>query len=170
MHKLLVVDDESAICDVVKIGFEARGSYRVDCASNKTVALAALRRGPIDLALLDMLMYGNASHEVEALAGALHVPVLRMTGHPDIMRKSLDQGLPVLMKPFRIGDLVEIVDELLAEAALLKRALRENVQASQRLAEQSRANVAAVGFVWGEFAERWQRICRQALAPGSDRP
>ena len=165
MHQLLVVDDEPAICDVVKLGFEARGTYRVHCASNKRDAFAALRRGPIELALLDMLMYGDAAREIEALASELHVPVLRMSGHPEIMRKSLDQGLPILMKPFRVGDLVDTVDSLLAEAHRLQQALQENVQASQRLAEASRANMAAGAFPWDQFAERWQRICRRVLPP-----
>lgn len=169
MHQLLVVDDEPAICDVVKIGFETRGSYRVHCANNKLDALAALRRRPIDLALLDMLMYGDAAHEIEVLAGELHVPVLRMTGHPDIIRKSLDQGLPILMKPFRVGELVGIVDRLLDEAVHLQRRLQENVEASQRLVDQARASSAAGERLWGEFAQHWSRICRRALAPGEDR-
>jgi DNA-binding NtrC family response regulator len=170
MHQLLVVDDEPAICDIVKIGFETRGSYRVHCASSKPDALAALRRRPIDLALLDMLMYGNPGGEIEALAAELRVPVLRMTGHPEIMRKSLDQGLPIVMKPFRVGELVEIVDSLLAEAVRLQQMLRENVQASKELADAFHASSAAGAFLWGEFAEQWQRICQRVLSPGEDRP
>jgi DNA-binding NtrC family response regulator len=107
LHHILVVDDEADICEVVKTGFEAGGKYRVDCATNRLDAFAALRRRPLDLALLDMLMRENAGGEIEAFAGEMRVPVLRMTGHPEIMRKSLAQGLPVLMKPFRVGDLVD---------------------------------------------------------------
>jgi len=163
MHTLLVVDDEPEICEVVKLGFEARGSYRVHCASDKGAALAALRRQPPDLALLDILMYGNAGAEIEALAGELHVPVLRMTGHPDVMRKSAAQGLPVLMKPFRIGELVATVDLLLAEAFRLRRASAENVRTAQQLADHARVNPAA-----DQFAEHWRRICERAL--GGDWP
>src|SRR5690348_10172796 len=168
MHQLLVVDDVPDICDVVKTGFEAAGTYRVFCATNKAEACTALRRRP-DLALLDMLMRENAGGEIEALAGELHVPVLRMTGHPDIIRKSLDQGLPILMKPFRIGDLIETVDHLLAETLRLQQRLLENVQASQRLADEARAGAAAGELLWGEFAEHWRRMCQRALAPGEGR-
>jgi DNA-binding NtrC family response regulator len=170
MHQLLVVDDEPDICDVVKAGFEATGRYRVFCATNKLDADAVLRRQPLDLALLDMLMRENAGGEIEALAGELHVPVLRMTGHPEIMRKCLDQGLPVLMKPFRVGDLVAMVDHLLAEAVCRQRALQENVQPSPRLADEARAGAAAGELPWGEFAERWRRICQRVLAPGENHP
>jgi len=163
MHQLLVVDDEPAICDVVKTGFEARGSYRVYCASDQRAAFVALRRQPIELALLDMLMYGGASRQIEALAGELHVPVLRMTGHPDVIRKSLDQGVPILMKPFRVGDLVEKVDHLLAEAHRLQQALAGSVLAGRQLADKSRANAAADALHWDEFAGHWQLLCRQVL-------
>ena len=170
MHQLLVVDDELDICDVVKAGFEARGSYRVFCATNKLEACAVLRRQPLDLALLDILMRENAGGEIEALAGELHVPVVRMTGHPDIMRKCLDQNLPILMKPFRVSVLIEMVDYLLAEAVCLQRALQETVQASQRFAGEARASAAVGEFLWGDFAEHWQRICQRALVPRPDRP
>jgi len=169
MHQLLVVDDVPDICDVVKIGFEARGTYRVFCASNKVEACAALRRGP-DLALLDVLMRDNASGEIAALAGELHVPVLRMTGHPEVMRRSLDQGLPIVMKPFRICELVDTVDRLLAEAFRLQRALAENKRTAQHLADHARASLAADEFPWDQFAECWRRVCEQALggmAPGA---
>ncbi|HJT06659.1 MAG TPA: response regulator [Stellaceae bacterium] len=163
MRTLLVVDDEPEICEVVKLGFETRGSYRVHCATNQLDAFAALRRQPPDLALLDMLMYGNARGEIEALAGELHVPVLRMTGHPDVMRKSRAQGLPILMKPFRIGELVDTVDRLLAEAFRLQRALAENVRTAQHLADHARANLAGSDFPWDQFAECWRRVCERTL-------
>ena len=170
MHQLLVVDDELDICDVVKAGFEARGSYRVFCATNKLDACAVLRREPLDLALLDVLMRENAGGPIEALAGEVRVPVLRMTGHPEIMSKSLDRGVPILMKPFRVGDLVDTVDRLLAEAACLQRALRDNVAAGRRLTDASRASVAARSVLGDEFAQRWQRLCQEVLTPRGDRP
>src|SRR6185437_1370559 len=160
MHQLLVVDDVPDICDVVKIGFEARGTYRVFCASNKVEACAALRRGP-DLALLDVLMRDNASGEIAALAGELHVPVLRMTGHPEVMRKSLDQGVPILMKPFRVGELVEKVEQLLVEALRLQQTLTGNVRAARQLTDESLAS-AVVGDDgrWDHFVDHWQHVCR----------
>jgi DNA-binding NtrC family response regulator len=170
MHQLLVVDDEPDICDVVKAGFEARGSYRVFCASNKLEACATLRGKPLDLALLDMLMRENAGSDIEALADELHVPVLRMTGHPEIMRKSLDQGLPVLLKPFRVRDLIHMVDQLLAEAYSLQEALQKNVLAAQELAAHARARSAAGELLWDEFSKRWTRICQRVLTLSQDQP
>ena len=163
MHHLLVVDDERAICEVIKAGFEASGSYRVRCATNKHDAVAALRHRPFDLALIDIVMRENAGSDVEALAGELRVPVLRMTGHPDVICKTFDQGVPVLAKPFRIGDVIGAVDQLLADAERLQRDLAQSMSVGRALRSKSRTGLAATPLEWGEAAVQWHRLCARVL-------
>jgi CheY-like chemotaxis protein len=61
--KILVVDDEPAVCEVVKEFLESRG-YRVVTALSGQEALAAVRRERPDLVLLDILMPGMNGLEV----------------------------------------------------------------------------------------------------------
>lgn len=163
MHHILVVDDESDICDVLKLGFEADGHYRVRCASNRLDALSALRSKPLDLALLDILMRENAGADLEALAAEQHVPVLRMTGHPDIVQRARQQGVPILAKPFRISDVVAKVDRLLLEAERLHREIQENIHTGRELVSKAQADLAATQLLWAEMTMRWQRVCRRVL-------
>lgn len=163
MHQLLVVDDEPDICDVIKAGFEAGGRYRVRCATNKSDAFAALRLERPEMALLDILMRENAGVEIAALAAELRVPVLRMSGHPQIVHNRRMHDLAVLAKPFRIVELMTKVDRLLAEAGELQREMAQHMRTTQLLVD---AGAVAPPLAWHEAAARWERLCRRVLQDG----
>jgi DNA-binding NtrC family response regulator len=57
MRKLLIVDDETDICDFVKNFFQERG-YSVSTALNGEDALAIVKSDPPELILLDIKMNG----------------------------------------------------------------------------------------------------------------
>ena len=57
MYKLLVVDDESDICDFVKSFFKDRG-FQVSSASNGEDAISVAKKEKPDLVLLDIKMKG----------------------------------------------------------------------------------------------------------------
>ena len=57
MRKLLIVDDETDICDFVKNFFQERG-YSVSAAINGEDALAIVKSDPPELILLDIKMKG----------------------------------------------------------------------------------------------------------------
>jgi putative nucleotidyltransferase with HDIG domain len=54
-EKILVVDDEEAICEVISTLLEAQG-YRCTVCSNGRLALNAFRKGSFDLVLSDIVM------------------------------------------------------------------------------------------------------------------
>ncbi|WP_275003629.1 response regulator [Promicromonospora iranensis] len=55
-RRLLVVDDEEAIRDVIRIGLEAVTSWTVDVAPSGDQAITLCRADPPDAVLLDVMM------------------------------------------------------------------------------------------------------------------
>jgi CheY-like chemotaxis protein len=55
-HRILVVDDDEAIREVVRIGLEVVTRWRVDVASNGAEAVAMCHADPPDAVLLDVMM------------------------------------------------------------------------------------------------------------------
>jgi CheY-like chemotaxis protein len=55
-RRLLVVDDEEAIRDVIRIGLEAVTAWTVDVASSGDQAITLCRTDPPDAVLLDVMM------------------------------------------------------------------------------------------------------------------
>jgi CheY-like chemotaxis protein len=55
-HRILVVDDEEAIREVVRIGLEAVTPWTVDVASDGAQAVALCTADPPDAVLLDVMM------------------------------------------------------------------------------------------------------------------
>ncbi|MDU2110406.1 MAG: response regulator, partial [Peptoniphilus lacydonensis] len=54
-EKILVVDDETAISDIIKFNFEKEG-YVIDTANNGKSAIALVEKNNYDLILLDIMM------------------------------------------------------------------------------------------------------------------
>ncbi|MGH7088584.1 MAG: response regulator, partial [Stellaceae bacterium] len=76
MRTILVVDNESEICDLLKSTFEERDEYRVHAFESGAAALAFLSRLLPDLALIDVLLPPPISgDELARRASALDVPV-----------------------------------------------------------------------------------------------
>ena len=78
MHKLLVVDDETDICDFVKTFFKDRG-FHVFTALNGEEALYIAKKDRPDLVLLDIKMKG-----MDGLAALKHF-------------KELDRSIKIIM-------------------------------------------------------------------------
>lgn len=55
-RRLLVVDDEEAIREVIRIGLEAVTEWTVDAAADGAQAIALCRADPPDAVLLDVMM------------------------------------------------------------------------------------------------------------------
>ena len=107
MERILIVDDETVVRDLVRIILEGRG-YSVCCAANGREALDQIQASRPDLVVLDLMM--------PVLNGWGVIEELRRTpGSPPVVVLSGIARLvdhtpgPVawLPKPFRIGELVQ---------------------------------------------------------------
>src|SRR5258708_24996697 len=62
-RRMLVVDDEPRILDIVKYFLE-QGGYEVEAVDGGEKALAAVRKKPFDIAVLDIVLVGDSGYEV----------------------------------------------------------------------------------------------------------
>lgn len=80
-RRILVVDDEVAICEVIAAYLAGRG-FLVTCATSAQAARAELSRQRFDLVILDVLMHGKSGLELARIAAGCEVPHSRDDGAP----------------------------------------------------------------------------------------
>ena len=119
-RRVLIVDDEQAVCQCLKEFFVARG-FVVETAFSGEEALTRLRQAPVDAVLIDILLPGIHGLEVLRQAKALHpsARAIMMTGlTPDEMQAEAIKGGAdgFVPKPLNLGDAgwSAIVDAFLA--------------------------------------------------------
>jgi DNA-binding NtrC family response regulator len=105
--RVLVVDDDPEICDVLEQGL-VRAGLTVLCAANLARARELLATERVDVAVVDMVLRGGFGEPVAELARELGVPVVLMSGHPAKI-ESHDPRHPFLEKPFRIDALHALI-------------------------------------------------------------
>ena len=111
---ILVVDDDDAVRRGLR-GVLVSEGYEVVTASNGVQALAAFRRHPCDLALIDMnmpLLPGwGAIAELRKLSGRL--PIIIITARPDQRNIAGAAEVELMEKPLNLPRLLERIDALL---------------------------------------------------------
>ena len=118
---ILVVEDEPGVrCYVVEV--LSRAGYRVLEAAgpDEAVCVAAENADAISLLLTDFILPGangaGIARNVKTLIPG--VRVLVMSGHAERMGQRGDEKLPWIQKPFRPGDLLARIRELLDESVV----------------------------------------------------
>ncbi|MBV8535293.1 MAG: response regulator, partial [Alphaproteobacteria bacterium] len=81
----------------------------VSCCNSGPDAVAILDEHRPDFAVVDVLLPGMHGADVARAAIEHDIPVLFMTGNPDTARELLDADVPCIIKPFRLGYLIEQV-------------------------------------------------------------
>lgn len=117
MQRILVIDDDPALTNVLKRGLSYEG-FAVDVASSGEAGLAAARERYPDLVILDILMPGLDGLQVLARlrAGDRRLPVLLLTAKdaPADEAQGLRQGADdYVVKPFTFDVLLARVQALL---------------------------------------------------------
>lgn len=107
MARLLVIDDEKAILDLVKNSLEKDGHIVTVCESVADVTINALKN--YDLILLDIMMSDvDGFMFCKKIRGIVDCPILFLTAK--VMETDIIYGLGIgaddyITKPFRIGEL-----------------------------------------------------------------
>ncbi|HZD39816.1 MAG TPA: response regulator, partial [Terriglobales bacterium] len=120
--RILVVDDDSNLVELVKMRLEAAG-YDVTTALTEEEAVSAMKAKPLDLCLLDLML---TNRDGIALMEEIHaiipeVPAIILTAHGTIesaveaMRKG---AYSYLTKPFEPQDLLLQIDRALEHRRL----------------------------------------------------
>jgi DNA-binding response OmpR family regulator len=103
---ILVVDDRPDVGDVVRMGLEELGRYRVSTAISGDEALPLFDQDRPDLVLLDAVLPGMSGIELAVHAVKRDIPVLMMTGEGAMQERLARAGWPHLRKPFHLRELI----------------------------------------------------------------
>jgi DNA-binding response OmpR family regulator len=107
---ILVVEDDPLVTEVVVDALEEL--YQTSCAETAAAALERLRAGGIDAMLLDCTLPGGLDPHLVPLADEAGVPVILMSGHPDMMERVPGSGRPFILKPFSLTSLLTTVQRV----------------------------------------------------------
>ncbi len=115
MKKILIVEDEEAIANLIKINLEAEG-YRCVCAYDGREGADRIEREEFDLILLDIMLPEIDGYELLEYVRPLETPVIFLTAKGKLEDRiyGLKRGADdYIVKPFQIGELLARVEALL---------------------------------------------------------
>ncbi len=115
MIRILVVDDEKPICDLIDLNLSAAG-YRCTCVQDGMEAVNLIEKDAFDLILLDVMLPGADGYDVMEYIRPLEIPVIFITAKHEV--KDRVKGLKLgaddyLVKPFDVVELVARVEAVL---------------------------------------------------------
>lgn len=115
MIRILVVDDEKPICDLIDLNLSAAG-YKCTCVQDGLDAINLMEKDAFDLVLLDIMLPGADGYDVMEYIQPLGIPVIFITAKHEV--KDRVKGLKLgaddyLAKPFDVVELVARVEAVL---------------------------------------------------------
>lgn len=115
MIKILIVDDEKPIRDLIDMNLSAAGYYCVT-AEDGLAAIDAVERDTFDLVLLDIMLPGADGYDVMEYIRPFKVPVIFISAKHEV--KDRVKGLKLgaddyLIKPFDVTELLARVEAVL---------------------------------------------------------
>lgn len=115
MQKILIVEDEEAIANLIKINLEAE-DYQCVCAFDGNTGADLIEEGTFDLILLDIMLPEINGYELLEYVRPMGTPVIFLTakGNVNDRIKGLKLGADdYLIKPFDVTELLARVEAVL---------------------------------------------------------
>lgn len=115
MIKILIVDDEKPICDLIDINLSAAG-YHCKTVQDGLQAIDMIESEKFDLILLDIMLPGADGYDIMEYIRPLKIPVIFISAKHEV--KDRVKGLKLgaedyLIKPFDVVELVTRVEVVL---------------------------------------------------------
>jgi DNA-binding response OmpR family regulator len=117
-RKILIVDDEPALTQLVKLNLEATGTFEVSEVNDPATAISAAKEFKPDLIILDVMMPGmdggDLSSRIVANPALKNIPVVFLTAA--VRREEITAhggvigGFPYLAKPVNLKDLLDCIE------------------------------------------------------------
>ncbi|MFO0659806.1 MAG: response regulator [Polyangiaceae bacterium] len=122
--RILVVDDDKAICDYVSTILEKDG-FLVKTLTNPTLAEAEVREGEYHILILDVMMPKLDGIEVLKRVRKVDsdIAVVMFTGYPNLETAVASMKLDAadyLKKPFQVEELREVISRVVAKKGLAR--------------------------------------------------
>lgn len=115
MIKILIVDDEKPICDLIDLNLSASG-YQCRTVQDGLEALKLIEEENFDLILLDIMLPGADGYDIMEYIRTMGIPVIFITAKHEVRDrvKGLKLGADdYLVKPFDVVELVARVEAVL---------------------------------------------------------
>ena len=115
MIKILIVDDEKPICDLIDLNLSAAG-YQCEAVQNGLEAITRIERDNFDLILLDVMLPGADGYDIMDYIRPMEIPVIFITAKHEVRDrvKGLKLGADdYIVKPFDIVELIARVEAVL---------------------------------------------------------
>ena len=104
---ILALEDEPVVAFLLEDMLLDAGAASVTLASRLAEAAAAIDRGGIDLAVLDVNVHGELSYPIADRLAAAGVPYVFASGYGDREHPGRHAGASTLTKPYDARQLVE---------------------------------------------------------------
>ena len=116
--KVLVAEDNALIAMDIELSLQEQGCIVLGPTATIAATLASLSRDRPDVALLDLHLLDGLATPIAATLAAADVPFALLTGDRlDVPEDAALAGVPRMEKPWRAGDLEQLVGQLLASPA-----------------------------------------------------
>ncbi len=115
MQKILIVEDDEAIANLIKINLEAEG-YQCACAFDGKEGADLIEEEVFDLILLDIMLPEIDGYELLEYIRPMGTPVIFLTakGNVNDRIRGLKLGADdYIVKPFQVGELIARVEAVL---------------------------------------------------------
>ncbi|HZW94105.1 MAG TPA: response regulator [Candidatus Eremiobacteraceae bacterium] len=132
VHKVLLVDDDDAVRDMMTVTLEHKG-FKVVSAANVTEALRHITTESFDVLLTDLHMPNPGDGFTVVTAMRHSQPdalTLLVSGYPDVqsaMAAILLEADDIIVKPFEVGKLAELIREKMLTRRSAPRLEKERV-------------------------------------------
>jgi two-component system sensor histidine kinase/response regulator len=154
-HRVLVVDDEPSILNVLEMALTAAGAQVVTATDGPT-ALAIVATQPPDLILLDLKMPGMDGFKVlehlGAAARTARIPVAIETSAEDyasLARARREGAAAFISKPFRLPELIETCRRILGGSRPLQGQTANEEKSVPVQVRDPTGKVLRIGFLLG---------------------
>lgn len=115
MVKILIVDDEKPICDLIDLNLSSAG-YHCTAVQDGLEAVNLIEKEAFDLILLDIMLPGANGYDIMEYIRPMEIPVIFITAKHEVRDrvKGLKLGADdYLVKPFDVVELVARVEAVL---------------------------------------------------------
>ena len=110
MARLLLIEDYEIVLQYLSDAVQTLG-HTVQSVRTKAEAEAALSSGGFDLVICNVQLPDGLGTDVAARAADMGIKAILMTGHPDSMTALAIDRIAHLRKPFRLEELVKLIQD-----------------------------------------------------------